>query len=558
MKKHILSLLLLLVLSYGTVRPLLVEGFFSMHDDTQVGRVIAMGKALRNGQFPVRWVSDLGYGYGYPLFNFYGPLPYYAGGFLYALGLPALDAAKLMFLMGFILSAVTMYVLSSYWFGISGGILSAVFYLYAPYHAVQTYVRGAVGELWAYAFLPLVVWGALQIREDRSQKKSGVIAGIGLAGIILSHTIMGYVAVMTLFMIGLIWWVKLVLQTHDQWRFAVNFSRVFVIGLGISAFFWLPAVVEMHLTTVSGQIGPTANYRDHFVCISQLWDSPWGFGGSAKGCIDGMSYKLGKLSIVLTVVSLLIWIMKRRNDAPRSRYVMFGIGLTVVSVFFMLQASQFFWDFIPNVAYIQYPWRLLIYAALGVSMAAGASVWIANNRLVRWIFVGLACAAVVSMNAKLFREQLRINAPSLSYETPEELRYRVSKISDEYLPPDFMRPQKPSESSYKVLAESSVYTAEVEVDTETYTKIALQSNADTVVTFQRTFFPGWEYQVNGKRVLPSVQNSLPSVPVSSGESVLEMHFYNTLVRSIGNLLSVITLSVLCILYGTKKIFKTIA
>ena len=99
MKRHIFSLIVLLLLSFGAIRPLLAKGFFPMHDDTQVGRVIVMGKALRNGQFPVRWVSDLGYGYGYPLFNYYGPLPYYVGGFLYALGLPAVEATKVIFLI---------------------------------------------------------------------------------------------------------------------------------------------------------------------------------------------------------------------------------------------------------------------------------------------------------------------------------------------------------------------------------------------------------------------------------------------------------------------------
>ena len=85
MRRHVLPLLLLLIFSFWAVRSLLESGYFPMHDDTQVGRIIAMGRALRNGQFPVRWVSDLGYGYGYPIFNFYGPLPYYLGGGLHML-----------------------------------------------------------------------------------------------------------------------------------------------------------------------------------------------------------------------------------------------------------------------------------------------------------------------------------------------------------------------------------------------------------------------------------------------------------------------------------------
>ena len=156
--KRVLLVLIILFLSYVTVKPLFVSGFFPMHDDTQVGRVVAMGKALRTGQFPVRWVADLGYGYGYPIFNFYGPLPYYFGGSLYALGFQGLFATKVMMVAGIVLAGVTMFVLSSSVFGLYGGLLSGMLYVYAPYHAVQLYVRGSVGELWAYGFLPLVLY----------------------------------------------------------------------------------------------------------------------------------------------------------------------------------------------------------------------------------------------------------------------------------------------------------------------------------------------------------------------------------------------------------------
>ncbi|MEK7119436.1 MAG: hypothetical protein AAB889_02845 [Patescibacteria group bacterium] len=558
MKRHIFSLIVLLLLSFGAIRPLLAKGFFPMHDDTQVGRVIVMGKALRNGQFPVRWVSDLGYGYGYPLFNYYGPLPYYVGGFLYALGLPAVEATKLIFLFGIILSGFTMYVLAGTWFGASAGILAAILYMYAPYHAAQAYVRGAVGELWAYAFLPLAVWGFLRMRDTAERSEALLIGGIGLAGVILSHTILGYVTI-AFYVAGLVLYsLILVFKKRLDFSLLTSHFSLLLIGLGLSAFFWLPAISEMRFTNVSGQIGLTADYRDHFVCLSQLWNSPWGFGGSAKGCTDGMSYKLGKLQILTAVAAVLVWIVKRRSNQKYDRYMVFGMGVSILSIFFMLQASQVLWKFAPNARYIQYPWRLLTYAVLGISMTGGAVVVFIRNRLQRLLLVGAVCIMVVGVNAKWFLGQFIINKPAGSYESQEELRYRVSKISDEYLPPDFVRPQKPSESSYEAVPLSRQYSAETEVDTETYTKIALQSNVDTEVSLQRVYFPGWEYWVNGKKVLPNIQDSLPRIAVPAGESVLEMHFFNTPVRSLANLISIITLGSLLVVYGSKKTSETIA
>ena len=121
MKKHFFSLLFLLILSFWSWKPLLGSGFFPMHDDTQGARVVEMGRALRFGQFPVRWVSNLGYGYGYPIYNFYGPLPYYVGGFFYAAGVDGLIATKIMMWIGIILLGFTLYFsVTSVWGAASG------------------------------------------------------------------------------------------------------------------------------------------------------------------------------------------------------------------------------------------------------------------------------------------------------------------------------------------------------------------------------------------------------------------------------------------------------
>src|SRR3990170_8274901 len=93
--RTVAPLILVVALSIVTIQPLISNGFFPMHDDTQPARLYEMAQALKDGQFPVRWVKDLGYGYGYPIFNFYGPLPYYLGAGFMFLGVDALVATKL-------------------------------------------------------------------------------------------------------------------------------------------------------------------------------------------------------------------------------------------------------------------------------------------------------------------------------------------------------------------------------------------------------------------------------------------------------------------------------
>ena len=158
--------ILLLALSIFAALPFFHSGFFIIHDNTQVQRTFEMARSLSDGMFPVRWVADLGYGYGYPIFNFYAPAFYYISGFLTALGLNALLSTKLTAIFAILLSTVSMYLLAKEFWGRWGGILSAVLYTYAPFHAVDIYVRGAFAESFAYGLLPLPFLGLYKIYKE--------------------------------------------------------------------------------------------------------------------------------------------------------------------------------------------------------------------------------------------------------------------------------------------------------------------------------------------------------------------------------------------------------
>ena len=104
--KQISPLAFIFLLSLVTVTPFLHAGFFPIHDNTQVQRVFEMAKSLNSGMFPVRWVADLGFGFGYPIFNFYAPLAYYIGSIINILGFDPLFSTKLMMVLGIIISGL--------------------------------------------------------------------------------------------------------------------------------------------------------------------------------------------------------------------------------------------------------------------------------------------------------------------------------------------------------------------------------------------------------------------------------------------------------------------
>src|SRR3989338_8621713 len=99
---------LLIVIFFGLLagRTLLPPGYFNMHDDLQMMRQLEMEKCFLDLQIPCRWVPDMGYGFGFPLFNFYPPLPYLIGEIFRVIGFSFVVTVKLTFILSFVASAI--------------------------------------------------------------------------------------------------------------------------------------------------------------------------------------------------------------------------------------------------------------------------------------------------------------------------------------------------------------------------------------------------------------------------------------------------------------------
>ena len=426
----------MLLLSFWTIKPFFIQGFFPMHDDTQVARVFEMAKVLKAGIFPVRVVPDLGYGYGYPIFNFYAPFAYYIGAGFTFLGLDALVATKIMMALGVILAGVFMYFLVRNFFGEFGGFISGLFYVYAPYHAIDIYARGDVAELWAYAFIPLAFLGIY--------KKNILLGAVGFAGLILSHNLTAMMtAPLLLFLILL----EIYFTPGNRKNSVLSLLSIVFLGLAISASYWIPALAEMKNTNVLSQIGGGANFRDNFVCLKQLWDSPWGFGGSVAGCTDGLSFKIGKLHILVAVVAFIsMFCVKKMRRSKEGLVILFSFLGFLFSAFLTLEASKWIWEIVPTMAFFQYPWRFLILTSFFSSILAGSLIFLFKKFRIFFYLIGMLLTFLLLVyNLKFFTPQTILPKSVTDYTNEFTLKWTTSKISDEYLPLNFKKPQIPQE-----------------------------------------------------------------------------------------------------------------
>lgn len=549
--KNYYGLILVLCLSIFAVLPFFRPGFFPIHDDTQVARVFEMGKALKDGMFPVRWVSDLGYGYGYPIFNFYAPLSYYVGGTLTLMGFDALIATKIMMVIGIILSGVFMYLLARDFWGETGGAISALFYLYAPYHAVDVFVRGDVSEFWAYAFIPLIFYSCLRIYK-KQKFRYAIIGSLGFAALILSHNLTAMM-VTPFLLIALIVLIFVSLKNKNRSVIYYLISMIF-LGIGLSSFYWLPALLEMKYTNILSQIGGGANFRDHFVCLQQLWNSPWGFGGSAPGCIDGLSFKIGKLHLVFSVLSIFVLIRLFNKDKNRFYVLLFCLVSLILTIFLTLTYSRSIWEFIRQMEFFQYPWRFLLLISFFSSVLAGSIIWYMEklvdkkNRIFRYSLFSFVAIFLLFLNARYFIPQKSIDKTISDYTSEAVLKWNASKISDEYMPKDFIKPKSLSDVvSTKFVAESG--TLGIADLTEKTQKIDafIEVSENTKLLINIASFPSWNIYVDGKKISYKATNRGIEILLPKGFYQLDIKFEKTIPQLISEIISVA--SVLALVAG---------
>jgi hypothetical protein len=147
----------------------------------------------------------------------------------------------------------------------------------------------------------------------------------------------------------------------------------------MSGIFWVPALLQLGQTYAS-EIAKLTNFRDHFLCVEQIWTTAsWGFGGSTKGCIaDGMSFMIGKIQITLAVIGLIVGpiIIKKRR-------VLFVEGLILVwALFLSLSDSKPFWELLTPIQVIQFPWRFLSIALIFISSLSAAAIQVLIEHII--------------------------------------------------------------------------------------------------------------------------------------------------------------------------------
>lgn len=530
------------ILSLPAVAPLTQRGYFTMHDDLQAIRQLEMDKCWHDLQIPCRWVLDMGYGYGYPLFNYYPPLPYYLGELVHKLGWQFTDTVKVLGIVGFAASLAGMYLLAAEFWGRRGGALAALFYVYAPYHSTDYYVRGAINEFWALVWLPLIFWTTYRLIKDGSKWIPWI--ALSIAALLLTHNLTFLVII-----IPYLLWIAVWLIKFRSIRLIRSIGHLTVAALwsfGLAAFYTLPVLLEAKYVSLWTLTSGYFNYLAHFLDWRQmLLKINWGYGSSVYGPDDTMSLAVGYLHwlVPLAIVISTPFIAKLRS---RVALILFALFSILYSLFMMHWKATPVWLAIKPLEFLQFPWRFLTLSIFAGSFLAGA-IELVNKR---WL-LPLLLLLLLILNANYFRPRQWLPDINDSNKfTGHDWQWEVTGSIFDYLPIWAPRPPAdPQPEALKFLTGRGVY--EVNNYKTNFQQYSVEASESATLEVQTYYFPGWRMWLD-KLEVPIDPTRDPllgrmQVEVTEGQHDLQLKFLNTPVRFAANALSLIAWAML-ILY----------
>ncbi|TSC88577.1 MAG: Uncharacterized protein G01um10147_73 [Microgenomates group bacterium Gr01-1014_7] len=531
-----------------TLWPLFLPGYFSHHDDLQVMRIFEMRKCIEDLQIPCRWVPDMGYGNGYPLFNYYSVFPYYLAAILsYIFGF--LASAKLLFAIPLFLGAISMYLLAKELFGVYPAILASVLYTFAPYRSLDTYVRGAVAESFAMATIPLVFYFALKLTKLKSTKYL-VGLSVSLAIFLVSHNIM----ILLFFPVLLIFILyQLVLE---KWKNLSSLALGLILGIGLSSFFIFPAYFEKNLVQIDNLIRLDLNFRAHFVTVPQLlFDRSWGYGASSPGTNDTISFQIGWPHWWIVVAAFIMFlfsiIYKRKfNSLSLLLFMTF-----LFSIFMTHIKSAFIWEKIEVLKFTQFPWRFLSVAIFSSSLLGAYLVQNFKEVYKKYLSLILIILIII-LNWNYFK-------PKEFYPSMTDQEKLSGKLWEDqqkaaildYLPQTAVQPREAApDKPIVVSGKGEVLKFENRSNKWQFQAKVEDKTSIEVPVFD---FPIWEVKVNDQKMSFSNKNYLGRISINferGGDYFVSGKFVDTTIRKISNVTSLVSLIILIgvVFYGKSK------
>lgn len=492
------------------------------HDvPVHLARMAAYYKAILDGQFPPRWAGELNYGFGTPLFIFMYPLPYLLGSLFLALGASLTLAYKMLLTTSFVLSGMFFYGwIARIAKNTSVAFLATLMYQLAPYRLVELTVRGSMAEAFAFAFAPLTLWMLANFMEKPSVR-AGTWVAAASALLVLSHNSISLVffGIIILYML-----------------FARARTKAFVAlaaGLGLAAFYWLPALIEHKYTY--GDLFMRDMFRSHFVPVRQFFIP--NLTNIAALQTGDVATWLGLTQTIAVAVSIWVLIRKKATGLPKV-LLTFGLAVFAISMFFMTPLSQFLWERIGFLRQFQFPWRFLAAAAFATAVLSVSYFSVFKKR------TALIIIGIITVLSTIYYWK-----PPLGFDRIDEGYFWNYPLNTTFFGEADVIWSAGQASGFPPqrvqVADGNAQIRNFVRHTDWHAFTVDVAGEDATLVSNTQYFPGWQVRVDGVKVPIQFQDpnwrGLLQFSVPDGTHEVTVRFARSKARLAGDVMSVATL-----------------
>lgn len=485
-----------------------------------------------------RWAELANYGFGEPRFIFYPPLSWLLGAGL-GMILPWHVVPDVFIWLSLVLAGVCMYQLARRWVARIDAIAAAVLFAVNPYHLVMVYYRSDFAELLASALFPLLILKALELRRAGWRQVSGFAVVFAL--IWLTNAPAAVIATYGAAVIVLVEFAS----TRD-WRVLARSAGGAAIGFALGAFYILPAALERSWVQIGTVL--TANLQ------------PWSnFLFTHSGDPEFLLFNWKVSAVALLTIGVFaiaaVFVARRRGELANRYWPLAALG--IVSVALMFSFTGVAWKYVPELKFVQFPWRWLLALDVVMVLFLVYAVSRMRRRWTVWATAGLLlCALGAWMTTNNWWDT--DDVPAVLDQFDSDQGYLGV---DEYVPlgcdHDTMAQNAPKVAVQDFDTGNGVVVDPNKIKVEEWgaeRRVIRADVAEPVDLLVRLFpYSAWHGSVNGTPVTVGHgdENGQMLIKLPAGKSEVTLQFVRTWDRLAGGLISLLTAVALLI----AKIFQ---
>ena len=352
---------------------LLFIGYPQGHDTIyHISRTVSTEIAAKEGQILPLIASNFVNGFGYSWNIFYPPLPNYIMMAIKLIMHSYVKALNILIFLTVALSGIFMFnFMKKVTKSSKIALLTSILYMLAPYRLVDIYIRGALGEVMAFMFLPLVFHGLYNILEDKGKRH--YLLSIGAIGLLLSHNISTLLVIICC-AIYILLNIKKIFNKEVIKYLLINATFIITIVM----FFYGPMIqnkINTDYAVFNELKGSSAGLHDHSVYTYQLlfgkMQYQWSYSLNDPNSQNlDMCFAIGLTLIVPILFTPFIY-----GKIDKSKRKMYITTLVTGLLFLLLTTPIIPWNRLPEfMGFIQYTYRFLLIATFLLSIIAAVNV----------------------------------------------------------------------------------------------------------------------------------------------------------------------------------------